>query len=198
MRRERAESSPTPSASAPSTPSASSLEQRLGRKRGFTLIEAMVALVVLSVGMMGIAAMYSQGLGAGRTAQLRTQAVNLVSDMADRIRVNRLGGAAYAGAAANNQCDPQTGGGVDCAPDEMAAHDLYTWSGEIAERLPNGRGTVAYDAATAPPTYTITVCWHEASLGTVAYNGTAPPASCGDEDGQSTLYYQMAVQVPAF
>src|SRR5690606_1731695 len=67
--------------------------------RGFSLLEAMVALVVLSVGMLGIAALHGQSLAASRTAQLRTQAVNLAGDMADRIRVNRLGAAAYAGAA---------------------------------------------------------------------------------------------------
>jgi type IV pilus assembly protein PilV len=145
---------------------------------GFSLIEAMVALVVLSVGMMGIAAMYAEGLGAGRTAVLRTQAVNLVSDMADRIRVNRLGGAAYAGAAANKKCDPQSGGPLDCAPADMAAHDLYVWGDEIASLLPAGTGSVAYDDTTAPPTYTISVNWTEAGVG--------------------ALHYVLDVQVPEF
>ena len=62
--------------------------------RGFSLLEAMIALVVLSVGMLGIAALHAQSLAASRTAQLRTQAVNLAGDMADRVRVNRVAGAA--------------------------------------------------------------------------------------------------------
>ena len=66
---------------------------RTSMQLGFSLIEAMVALVVVSVGMIGIAGLYGQGLSAGRTALYRTQAVNLAADMADRIRVNRLGGA---------------------------------------------------------------------------------------------------------
>ena len=66
----------------------------------------MVSLVVLSVGMIGIAALYAQGLGAGRTALYRTEAVNLVGDMADRIRANRLGGVAYAGAACKQRVRP--------------------------------------------------------------------------------------------
>src|SRR5690606_15710891 len=48
-------------------------------ERGFSLVEAMVSLVVISVGMIGMAALYGQGLGAGRTALYRTIAVNLAA-----------------------------------------------------------------------------------------------------------------------
>ena len=50
------------------------------RQRGFTLIEAMVALIVLSVGLLGIAALYGQTLRASRTSLYRTEAVNLAAD----------------------------------------------------------------------------------------------------------------------
>lgn len=136
---------------------------------GFTLLEAMIALVVLSVGMIGIAALQGQSLAANRTAQLRTQAVALAGDMADRIRVNRLAGSAYAGPAANQHCDPQSGGGVACTPEQMAAHDLYVWGAQVGQRLPDGVGEVSYDAATIPPTYTIEVRWVEVGEGMVSY-----------------------------
>jgi type IV pilus assembly protein PilV len=133
---------------------------------GFSLIEAMVSLVVVSVGMIGIASLYGQGLGASRTALYRTQAVNLAADMADRIRANRQGGAAYGGGGANNNCDP--GGGVNCTPAQMAAHDLFTWGNLVAQQLPNGLGVVQY-AAGIPPNYTIQVSWQETGLGAVNY-----------------------------
>ena len=110
-------------------------------QRGFTLVEAMVSLVVLSVGMIGIAALFATGLSAGRTAQFRTQAVNLIADLADRIRANRVGQVAYAGAAANNNCMPldgTAGGAVACAPALMAAHDLFSWDQQVQQVLPDG------------------------------------------------------------
>jgi type IV pilus assembly protein PilV len=133
---------------------------------GFSLIEAMVSLVVVSVGMIGIASLYGQGLGAGRTALYRTQAVNLAADMADRIRVNRLGDLNYGGAPADNNCDQ--GGGVDCTPALMAAHDLFVWTNRVTQLLPNGVGAVQF-VATNPPTYTIQVTWQEVGIGAITH-----------------------------
>jgi type IV pilus assembly protein PilV len=141
-------------------------QQHWAPQYGFSLIEAMVTLVVLSVGMIGIASLYGQGLGAGRTALYRTQAVNLAADMADRIRVNRLGAAAYGAAAANNNCDPP--GAVNCTPAQMAAHDLFRWQASVVALLPNGVGTVQFGAGT-PPTYTIRVRWDEVGIGPITH-----------------------------
>ena len=142
------------------------MTHRLSEHAGFSLIEAMVSLVVLSVGMIGIAALYGQGLGAGRTALYRSQAITLAADMGDRIRTNRLGAAAYGAAGANNGCDP--GGGVNCTPAQMAAHDLFLWGPQVAQLLPNGVGVVQY-AGGVPPTYTIQVTWQEVGLGPVTH-----------------------------
>ena len=81
------------------------------RMSGFSIVEVLVALVVLAVGMLGIAALYVESLRAGRTAVYRTQAVNLASDMADRIRANRTAGDAYELEAGDN---PAKQG---CSPD---------------------------------------------------------------------------------
>jgi type IV pilus assembly protein PilV len=133
---------------------------------GFGLVESLVALVVVSVGMIGIAALYNQGLGAGRTALYRTQAVNLAADMADRVRVNRRGGPSYGGAAANNNCDPA--GGATCSPAQMAAHDLFVWQTLVADSLPDGVGAVLV-GGTTPPTYTISVTWTEVGIGALTH-----------------------------
>ena len=129
---------------------------------GFGLIESLVALLVISVGMIGIAGLYGQGLRASGTALYRTIAVNLAADMADRIRANRRGNAAYGGAATNGNCD--AGGNTDCTIAAMAAHDLSAWQAQVRTQLPNGAGVVQY-AGTTPPTYTIRVAWQEVGAG---------------------------------
>lgn len=132
-----------------------------GRRRagGFTLVEAMVALVVLAVGMLGIAGLYVTTLRSGGGAIYRMQAVNLAGDLADRIRANRTANVAYAGAAANNNC--YGAASVNCAPNLMAANDLFVWQQQVAAILPGGNAAVAVAGAAAPFTYTITVNWVE-------------------------------------
>jgi type IV pilus assembly protein PilV len=127
---------------------------------GFTIVEVLVALVVLSVGMLGIAGLYVVTLQSGGTAIYRTQAVNLAADMADRIRANRNAGLAYAaGAAGSLAC---TGAGaVDCSPADLAGDDVLQWNTEIAAALPAGAGDIQVDTAVTPAVYTITVTWSE-------------------------------------
>ena len=141
----------------------SALLQSRRPMRGFTLIEAMVALVVLAVGMLGIAGLYVMTLRSGGGAIYRMQAVNLASDLADRIRANRGANVSYAGVAADNNC--YGAGSVDCAPGLMAANDLFVWQNQVVATLPNGNSAVTVTpgaAVTDPFIYTITITWQGA------------------------------------
>jgi len=143
--------------------------------RGFSIVEALVALVVLSIGMLGIAALYVESLRAGRSAIYRTQAVNLATDLADRIRANRRGGVDYR-LAANAQppqpgnCAPtRTTDSANCSPAQLATDDLARWAQAIRQQLPGGteglpRGTVLVTPAAAMPgmfEYSIEITWSE-------------------------------------
>ena len=129
------------------------------RSRGFTLVEILVALVVMAVGLLGIAALYVEGLRAGRTSVYRSAAVTLVSDMADRIRANPAGSYQGTGPGADNGC---VNGGADCAPDELAADDWFHWLGDLGRRLPIG-ATASVERQAIPPVtkYQIIVSWPE-------------------------------------
>ena len=137
------------------------------RQLGFSLIEVLIALVIMSVGMLGIAGLYVQSLQAGRTSMFRHQAVSLAGDVADRIRANPSAGVAYAGVGANNNC---VDAGVDCDAVGMAANDIWVWDQQAVNSLPNGDVVVAFDDTVVPPVYTITVSWDEPGITAAANN----------------------------
>jgi len=135
-------------------------EQLRKKVGGFTLVEVLIALVIMSVGMLGIAGLYVHSMQAGRTSVFRHHAVTLAGDIADRIRANPRAAAAYGLGGTNSGC---VDGGVNCTLAEMAANDIYLWDQQAADTLPSGTVAVVFTAgvAAAPPTYQITVNWVE-------------------------------------
>ncbi len=146
-----------------------------GRARGVSLVEALVALLILSIGMLGIAGLFVESVRSSRSALLRTQAVNLVGDMADRIRANATARAAYAteaygGAPDEQDCAPSpTSAGANCTLAELAQDDLARWIAAVRAALPTldatpPQTTVEYFAPAgpgAPERYQISVSWLE-------------------------------------
>ena len=126
--------------------------------QGFTLVEVLIALIIMSIGMLGIAGLYVHSMQAGRTSLFRHHAVTLAGDIADRIRANPRAVGAYALAGANSNC---VDGGIDCTPAQMAAHDIFLWAQQAADTLPTGTVVVVFNNAPVPPTYQITVQWNE-------------------------------------
>ena len=134
-------------------------DSKHSRQTGFSLVEVMITLVIMSVGMLGIAGLYVQSLQAGRTSMFRHHAVTLAGDVADRIRANPTAAVAYTDAdGGNNNC---VLGGTDCTPAEMAANDIFLWKAQADEALPGGDVTITFDGGVIPPSYTITVSWNE-------------------------------------
>ena len=134
------------------------------KSRGFSLVEVLIALVIMSIGMLGIAGLYVHSMQAGRTSMLRHHAVTLAGDIADRIRANPTAGAAYAAAAgADNNCVAMS---ADCDVAQMAGHDILLWQAQALDFLPpmndgSQQVVVAFNAGTLPQSYTITVRWDE-------------------------------------
>ncbi len=146
-----------------------------GRAAGFSMVESLVALLVLSIGLLGIAGLFVESVRNSRTALLRTQAINLVGDMADRIRANA--GArdaydldAYGGDPAERACAPTADvAGDNCSSAALAEDDLARWVAAVRAALPafeDGPAQADVEflgpaAAGAPDRYRITVSWRE-------------------------------------
>jgi type IV pilus assembly protein PilV len=139
------------------------------RQSGISMVEALVALVVLSIGMLGIASLYVSSLQAGRTALLRTQAVNLVNDMMDRIRSNTAGRKGYDLSEIDEPAEQDCVASekdTNCTPAQLAEDDLAKWILSIDDLLPGanedvdvtlGGGAAKY----SPDTYVVSVSWQE-------------------------------------
>lgn len=114
----------------------------LGRERGSTLIEVMIALLVLAIGLLGFAGMQTQGIVTGRQAYLHSTAAFLAEDMVERIRANLAQSTAYSmlftDGGANNHCDT-----TDCSATDLMHWDQYMWQSRVAASLPNGQGQVS-------------------------------------------------------
>lgn len=139
------------------------------KQQGFTLLEVLIALLVLSIGLLGLAALQTTGLRSNQMATMRTLATQLAYDMTDRMRANPGGVAAgqYVIATNSTPADP---------PVTMADNDLTEWRDQVV-RLPGGLSRITQSAG-PPVTHEITVFWDEERKGATlgAGDGNCPPA----------------------
>jgi type IV pilus assembly protein PilV len=126
------------------------------RQRGISLLEALVAMLVLSLGLLGLANLQSVGIKSTYGANLVSQAGLLAYDMADRIRANPDNAAAYNGFV--TACPSALPG----AP--LVTVELAEWSCSVETLLPSGVGRIAAAPNGGSTRYTITVEWRDSQL----------------------------------
>lgn len=158
------------------------------KQRGFSLIEVLVSVVIMSVGILGVAGMQVLSLQQNRSALLRADALQLGNDILDRMRANPLqdyAGIDFTDTPANTtSCITSA-----CAPADMKDYDIALWQCSvnstaadgstypicnawgIAGALPGGQGAIV-DAsddtlcAVAADEICVTVRWIDNSNGT--------------------------------
>jgi type IV pilus assembly protein PilV len=136
--------------------------------RGFSMVEVLVALVVLAVGMLGIAGLYVTALRASGTAVSRMQAVTLAGDLADRIRANPNAAATYEMDPAEATDKGCVGGTEACTPAELAETDLFLWHEALAV-LPGDPVGEVETTDGSPRAYNITIRWAESTESKLSY-----------------------------
>lgn len=112
------------------------------RANGFSLIEVMVSLLILSIGLLGMIGLQLAGMRSTQNAYYRSQATLLVSDMTERMRSNLPGVQAGAYVAADPELNAECFTVSGCSSDSLAAQDLAEWKAAVARILPSGAGTV--------------------------------------------------------
>jgi type IV pilus assembly protein PilV len=142
-------------------------KQPIAAEAGFTLIEVLIALVVLSVGLLGLAALQQNAVKFNYDAHLASQATALAYDMADRIRGNRQAARADAYdsvfAAVPPACNAVIAAGT------VVAQDIAAWRRALTCALPAGNGQIDWDNPSE--ILTITVRW-DPSRGTDPLNNS--------------------------
>lgn len=119
---------------------------------GFSLIEVMVAVLILGMGLLGFALLQAMTVRFTQSASQRTQATNLAYDMLDQIRVNRLAVGQYVGDY------DATVSGAACQPDGTVTPAKYrgVWECRLGKALGEGAtANVALDAGQV----TVSVTW---------------------------------------
>ncbi len=139
-------------------------------QHGFTLVEVMVALVIFSISMLGLAGLQASALRDNQVANQHTIAIQLATDMAERIRANPLGvsNGFYNAISAQPGSEPNCYSAT-CGSADIAQMDAYQWFAALQNTLPSGTGVVVASGNQ----FTITVKWDQERTGTT---GT----SCSD------------------
>jgi len=136
---------------------------------GFTLLEVMVALLVLSIGLLGLAMLQATNLQYNTDAYTRTQATLFAYDIIDRMRANSaavadLDGTGYdqptsSAVTISTNCDTSS-----CTSAELATYDVRKWYDRAVATLPNATATPPTININSTDSVTITIRWMERDL----------------------------------
>jgi type IV pilus assembly protein PilV len=123
-------------------------------QHGISLVEILVTVVIISVGLLGVASLHLTSLRAGNGAHTRSQATALATDIIDRMRANRE-------AALNKEYLITMGTKAPITPTGLVDTDKKQWLDALQQALPNGQGSVVETLIATRRAFQVTIQWDE-------------------------------------
>jgi type IV pilus assembly protein PilV len=157
---------------------------------GFAMIEVLVALLIMAFGMLGVASLLLNSVKANTSSIMKQQAVQIASNMVEKIRANRVEAEASGYVTSNLttstapvypntptvNCATAT---ATCTPTQLATYDIWYWLSKDVAQLPLGSASVTTTTSGLNQVVTITLQWNDspaqAKLGAAAYSATSTP-----------------------
>jgi type IV pilus assembly protein PilV len=137
---------------------------------GFSLIEVLIALLILAIGVLGIAALQFKGLKCSHDAYLRSQVNFLAYDIGELMRANRSNAASYTG---NYTVTVPIGANAcNYATASTATNDLGCWHNRVGQAIPPGSTA---NITTFGSLYTVALAWTDREGNTHTINYTFQP-----------------------
>ncbi len=144
----------------------------LKRNKGFTLIEVMIAVVVFSFGLLGVAGIMTVSVKNNHNGYMRSQAAILTATIVDMMRRNKPGvkqglyNGTHSGFVDTSSYCVST-----CGPAQIASRDVGQWSSMLTQLLPNASGTIECNITLNPlfltgpvnGVCTATITWDESN-----------------------------------
>lgn len=155
---------------------------------GFSLIEVMISLVIIAVGLLGIAGIMALSMNNDDTSRLQSLAALEAASMATAMQANTAYWVNGAGSTASLTAPSTTSstacnGTTGCTASAIATEDLSNWGYNIAQSLPNGSGAVSCTTAAtqsstnATTTCSVTVNWKTQNMANDHASSTAATVS---------------------
>lgn len=157
---------------------------------GFSILEVLVTLVVLSTGLLGVANLQVEALRGNQGAYLSTTAAQQALDMAERMNANPAGVAAnlYDGLGDDIPTVQVNCQSAACSPTQLALFDHNRWNGSNQVLLPSGAGQVT---EISDGIFLIGVRWHDRQLANANgwQAGTEAAVACGSPQAGTRCFF---------
>jgi type IV pilus assembly protein PilV len=164
----------------------------MSRARGFSLIEVLVSMFIVSMGILALAGLLQSASRYSKMSELRSTATLLANDIGDHIRANFDGATkkgydltlAYPATAAS---DKRTTAGdlctAECATVELAYVDMALWTARLLATLPNGTPYIKYNdnglaGGTQSGTVDVWVAWKDPNTTKSGTSTERPAGEC--------------------